>query len=101
MQTYTVLLVLLYVTQARGEYLAALELSGRFLTAHGQSHTNTGSSLHTEQTLAMWSGRLLLLFQMGHYKECASELEHFKGFNQSDLFYQSYPNRYGHQRGTY
>ena len=96
-----VLLVVHVVVQARGQYPAALELSGRFLTAHGQSYTNTGSSLHTEQTLAMWSGRLLLLFQLRYYRECASELEHFKGFNQSDLFYQSYPNRYGDQRGMY
>ncbi|CAI8044355.1 Trafficking protein particle complex subunit 12, partial [Geodia barretti] len=69
-----------------GCYHAALELTGRFLSAHGQGLGQP--SLHTHKTLQMWGARLALLVVMQQFREAEVEMEAFGELVNPDLFYQ-------------
>jgi tetratricopeptide (TPR) repeat protein len=84
-----------------GCYHAALELTGRFLSAHGQGLGQAGQpSLHTHKTLQMWAARLALLVAMQQYHEAELELAAFADLVNPDLYYQYHTHNYPGKTGS-
>lgn len=92
--------------QAAGCYYAALELTGRFLSAHGQGLGQASQpTLHTHKTLGMWAARISLLIQLRRFKEAEAEMAAFRDLESPDLFYEfhshSYPGKTGMRMQVY
>ncbi|KAM4772849.1 trafficking protein particle complex subunit 12 [Rhinophrynus dorsalis] len=80
---------------------AAVDLSGRLLTAHGQGYGKSGQpTSHTTDSLQLWFVRLSLLMKLGLFQNAEMEFEAFKNLDQPDLYYEYYPHVYPGRRGS-
>ncbi|CAH2246287.1 trafficking particle complex subunit 12 isoform X1 [Pelobates cultripes] len=80
---------------------AAVDLSGRLLTAHGQGYGKSGQPTnHTTDSLQLWFVRLALLVKLGLFQNAEMEFEPFKKLDQADLYYEYYPHVYPGRRGS-
>ncbi|KAM8952692.1 trafficking protein particle complex subunit 12 [Pelodytes ibericus] len=80
---------------------AAVDLSGRLLTAHGQGYGKSGQPTnHTTDSLQLWFVRLSLLVKLSLFQSAEVELEPFKKLDQPDLYYEYYPHVYPGRRGS-
>ncbi|XP_018416001.1 PREDICTED: trafficking protein particle complex subunit 12, partial [Nanorana parkeri] len=80
---------------------AAVDLSGRLLTAHGQGYGKSGQPTnHTTDSLQLWFLRLSLLVKLGLFQNAEMEFEAFKNLDQPDLYYEYYPHVYPGRRGS-
>lgn len=80
---------------------AAVDLTGRLLTAHGQGYGKSGQpSTHTTDTLQLWFVRLALLVKLNLFQNAELELEPFGNLDQPDLYYEYYPAVYPGRRGS-
>lgn len=92
----------LYLVQLSGSLHAALELTARFLSAHGQGLGQAGQpTIHTHKTLQMWSTRMALLTHLRLYKEAELELQAFGEMLNPDLYYQYHTNSYPGMKGKH
>ncbi|XP_075057600.1 trafficking protein particle complex subunit 12 isoform X2 [Mixophyes fleayi] len=80
---------------------AAVDLSGRLLSAHGQGYGKSGQPTnHTTDSLQLWFLRLSLLVKLGLFQNAEMEFEPFKNLDQPDLYYEYYPHVYPGRRGS-
>ncbi|XP_027027817.1 trafficking protein particle complex subunit 12 [Tachysurus fulvidraco] len=80
---------------------AAVDLTGRLLTAHGQGYGKSGQpSTHTTDTLQLWFVRLALLVKLSLFQNAEMEFEPFGYLDQPDLYYEYYPTVYPGRRGS-
>ncbi|XP_077441612.1 trafficking protein particle complex subunit 12 [Vanacampus margaritifer] len=80
---------------------AAVDLSGRLLTAHGQGYGKAGQpTSHTANSLQLWFVRLALLTKLNLFQNAELEFEPFGDLDQPDLFYEYYPIVYPGRRGS-
>ncbi|XP_071999607.1 trafficking protein particle complex subunit 12 isoform X2 [Engystomops pustulosus] len=80
---------------------AAVDLSGRLLSAHGQGYGKSGQPTnHTTDSLQLWFLRLSLLVKLGLFQNAEVEFEPFKNLDQPDLYYEYYPHVYPGRRGS-
>ncbi|TSM77389.1 Trafficking protein particle complex subunit 12 [Bagarius yarrelli] len=80
---------------------AAVDLTGRLLTAHGQGYGKSGQpSTHTTDTLQLWFVRLALLVKLSLFQNVELEFEPFGNLDQPDLYYEYYPTVYPGRRGS-
>ncbi|KAM4694912.1 trafficking protein particle complex subunit 12 isoform 2-T2 [Discoglossus pictus] len=80
---------------------AAVDLSGRLLTAHGQGYGKSGQpTSHTTDSVQLWFVRLSLLVKLGLFQNAEMEFEPFKNLDQPDLYYEYYPHVYPGRRGS-
>ncbi|XP_067099224.1 trafficking protein particle complex subunit 12 isoform X1 [Osmerus mordax] len=80
---------------------AAVDLSGRLLTAHGQGYGKTGQpTSHTTDSLQLWFVRLALLIKLSLFQNAEIEMEPFGSMDQPDLYYEYYPTVYPGRRGS-
>uniref|UniRef100_A0A672HU12 Trafficking protein particle complex subunit 12 n=1 Tax=Salarias fasciatus TaxID=181472 RepID=A0A672HU12_SALFA len=80
---------------------AAVDLTGRLLTAHGQGYGKAGQpSSHTTDSLQLWFVRLALLTKLNLFQNAELELEPFGNLDQPDLYYEYYPTVYPGRRGS-
>ena len=87
-------------SQSTGCLHSALELTSRFLSAHGQGLGQAGQlTIHTHKTLQMWSARLALLMHLRLYKEAELELHAFVEMLNPDLYYQYHTHSYPGKKG--
>ncbi|XP_053701068.1 trafficking protein particle complex subunit 12 [Synchiropus splendidus] len=80
---------------------AAVDLTGRLLTAHGQGYGKAGQpTSHTTDSLQLWFVRLALLTKLSLFQNAELEFEPFGNLDQPDLFYEYYPAIYPGRRGS-
>ncbi|XP_077394260.1 trafficking protein particle complex subunit 12 isoform X2 [Festucalex cinctus] len=80
---------------------AAVDLTGRLLTAHGQGYGKAGQpTSHTANSLQLWFVRLALLTKLNLFQNAELEFEPFGDLDQPDLFYEYYPTVYPGRRGS-
>ncbi|XP_068194390.1 trafficking protein particle complex subunit 12 [Antennarius striatus] len=80
---------------------AAVDLTGRMLTAHGQGYGKSGQpTSHTADSLQLWFVRLALLTKLTLFQNAELEFEPFGNLDQPDLYYEYYPNVYPGRRGS-
>ncbi|KAM9316418.1 trafficking protein particle complex subunit 12 [Gastrophryne carolinensis] len=80
---------------------AAVDLSGRLLTVHGQGYGKSGQPTnHTTDSLQLWFLRLALLVKLGLFQNAEMEFKAFKNLDQPDLYYEYYPHVYPGRRGS-
>uniref|UniRef100_G3PIW0 Trafficking protein particle complex subunit 12 n=1 Tax=Gasterosteus aculeatus aculeatus TaxID=481459 RepID=G3PIW0_GASAC len=80
---------------------AAVDLTGRLLTAHGQGYGKAGQpSAHTTDSLQLWFVRLALLTKLNLFQNAELEFEPFGDLDQPDLYYEYYPTVYPGRRGS-
>ncbi|KAI4898457.1 hypothetical protein NFI96_011941, partial [Prochilodus magdalenae] len=80
---------------------AAVDLTGRLLTAHGQGYGKSGQpSSHTTDSLQLWFVRLALLVKLNMFQNAELEFEPFGNLDQPDLYYEYYPTVYPGRRGS-
>ncbi|KAM9786437.1 trafficking protein particle complex subunit 12 [Syngnathus typhle] len=80
---------------------AAVDLTGRLLTAHGQGYGKAGQpTSHTANSLQLWFVRLALLVKLNLFQNAELEFEPFGDLDQPDLFYEFYPTVYPGRRGS-
>ncbi|MBN3280087.1 TPC12 protein, partial [Polyodon spathula] len=80
---------------------AAVDLTGRLLTAHGQGYGKSGQpTSHTTDSLQLWFVRLALLTKLSLFQNAEMEFEPFGNLDQPDLYYEYYPNAYPGRRGS-
>uniref|UniRef100_A0A8C6WZK3 Trafficking protein particle complex subunit 12 n=1 Tax=Neogobius melanostomus TaxID=47308 RepID=A0A8C6WZK3_9GOBI len=80
---------------------AAVDLTGRLLTAHGQGYGKAGQATsHTTDSLQLWFVRLALLTKLNLFQNAELEFEPFGNLDQPDLYYEYYPNVYPGRRGS-
>uniref|UniRef100_A0A8L0DM98 Trafficking protein particle complex subunit 12 n=1 Tax=Oncorhynchus mykiss TaxID=8022 RepID=A0A8L0DM98_ONCMY len=80
---------------------AAVDLTGRLLTAHGQGYGKAGQpSSHNTDSLQLWFVRLALLTKLSLFQNAEMELEPFGNLDQPDLYYEYYPTVYPGRRGS-
>ncbi|XP_061698788.1 trafficking protein particle complex subunit 12 [Syngnathoides biaculeatus] len=80
---------------------AAVDLTGRLLTAHGQGYGKAGQpTSHTTHSLQLWFVRLALLTKLNLFQNAELEFEPFGDLDQPDLFYEYYPTVYPGRRGS-
>ncbi|XP_006626461.1 trafficking protein particle complex subunit 12 [Lepisosteus oculatus] len=80
---------------------AAVDLTGRLLTAHGQGYGKSGQpTSHTTDSLQLWFVRLALLTKLSLFHNAEMEFEPFGNLDQPDLYYEYYPNVYPGRRGS-
>ncbi|XP_036397870.1 trafficking protein particle complex subunit 12 [Megalops cyprinoides] len=80
---------------------AAVDLTGRLLTAHGQGYGKSGQpTSHTTDSLQLWFVRLALLTKLSLFQNAELELEPFGNLDQPDLYYEYYPTVYPGRRGS-
>ncbi|KAK5857118.1 hypothetical protein PBY51_010384 [Eleginops maclovinus] len=80
---------------------AAVDLTGRLLTAHGQGYGKAGQQTsHTTDSLQLWFVRLGLLIKLNLFQNAEMEFEPFGNLDQPDLFYEYYPTVYPGRRGS-
>uniref|UniRef100_A0A8C6P8H7 Trafficking protein particle complex subunit 12 n=1 Tax=Nothobranchius furzeri TaxID=105023 RepID=A0A8C6P8H7_NOTFU len=79
---------------------AAVDLTGRLLTAHGQGYGKAGQpTSHTTDSLQLWFVRLALLTKLNLFQNAELEFEPFGNLDQPDLYYEYYPSVYPGRRG--
>ncbi|KAF5889575.1 trafficking protein particle complex subunit 12, partial [Clarias magur] len=84
---------------ATKNWRAAVDLTGRLLTAHGQGYGKSGQpSGHTADTLQLWFVRLALLVKLNLFQNAELEFEPFGYLDQPDLYYEYYPAAYPGRR---
>uniref|UniRef100_A0A3Q2P253 Trafficking protein particle complex subunit 12 n=1 Tax=Fundulus heteroclitus TaxID=8078 RepID=A0A3Q2P253_FUNHE len=80
---------------------AAVDLTGRLLTAHGQGYGKAGQpTSHTTDSLQLWFVRLSLLTKLNLFQNAELEFEPFGNLDQPDLYYEYYPTVYPGRRGS-
>ncbi|KAM7376473.1 hypothetical protein PAMP_006204 [Pampus punctatissimus] len=80
---------------------AAVDLTGRLLTSHGQGYGKAGQpSSHTTDSLQLWFVRLALLTKLNLFQNAELEFEPFGNLDQPDLCYEYYPTVYPGRRGS-
>lgn len=80
---------------------AAVDLTGRMLTAHGQGYGKAGQATsHTTDSLQLWFVRLALLTKLNLFQNAELEFEPFGNLDQPDLYYEYYPAVYPGRRGS-
>ncbi|XP_041827450.1 trafficking protein particle complex subunit 12 [Melanotaenia boesemani] len=80
---------------------AAVDLTGRLLTAHGQGYGKAGQpSAHTADSLQLWFVRLALLTKLNLFQNAELEFEPFGNLDHPDLYYEFYPTVYPGRRGS-
>ncbi|KAM6917091.1 trafficking protein particle complex subunit 12 isoform 2-T2 [Lycodopsis pacificus] len=80
---------------------AAVDLTGRLLTAHGQGYGKAGQpTSHTTDSLQLWFVRLGLLTKLNLFQNAELEFEPFGNLDQPDLYYEYYPTVYPGRRGS-
>ncbi|XP_074516061.1 trafficking protein particle complex subunit 12 [Sebastes fasciatus] len=80
---------------------AAVDLTGRLLTAHGQGYGKAGQpTSHTTDSLQLWFVRLALLTKLNLFQNAELECEPFGNLDQPDLYYEYYPTVYPGRRGS-
>ncbi|XP_061552665.1 trafficking protein particle complex subunit 12 isoform X1 [Phycodurus eques] len=80
---------------------AAVDLTGRLLTAHGQGYGKAGQpTSHITNSLQLWFVRLALLTKLNLFQNAELEFEPFGDLDQPDLFYEYYPTVYPGRRGS-
>lgn len=80
---------------------AAVDLTGRLLTAHGQGYGKAGQpTSHTTDSLQLWFVRLALLTKLNLFQNAELECEPFGNLDQADLYYEYYPTVYPGRRGS-
>ncbi|XP_060919538.1 trafficking protein particle complex subunit 12 [Labrus mixtus] len=80
---------------------AAVDLTGRLLTAHGQGYGKAGQpTSHTTDSLQLWFVRLALLTKLNLHQNAELEIEPFGNLDQPDLYYEYYPTIYPGRRGS-
>lgn len=80
---------------------AAVDLTGRLLTAHGQGYGKAGQpTTHTTDSLQLWFVRLALLTKLNLFQNAELEFEPFGNLDQPDLYYEYYPTVYPGRRGS-
>ncbi|XP_062378985.1 trafficking protein particle complex subunit 12 [Sardina pilchardus] len=80
---------------------AAVDLTGRLLTAHGQGYGKSGQpTSHTTDSLQLWFVRLALLTKLSLFQNAELEMEPFGTLDQPDLYYEYYPAIYPGRRGS-
>ncbi|KAM3595545.1 uncharacterized protein V6R79_024864 [Siganus canaliculatus] len=80
---------------------AAVDLTGRLLTAHGQGYGKASQpSSHTTDSLQLWFARLALLTKLNLFQNAELEFEPFGNLDQPDLYYEFYPAVYPGRRGS-
>ncbi|XP_038148625.1 trafficking protein particle complex subunit 12 isoform X1 [Cyprinodon tularosa] len=80
---------------------AAVDLTGRLLTAHGQGYGKAGQATsHTTDSLQLWFVRLSLLVKLNLFHNAELEFEPFGNLDQPDLYYEYYPSVYPGRRGS-
>ncbi|KAM7403804.1 hypothetical protein PAMA_004304 [Pampus argenteus] len=80
---------------------AAVDLTGRLLTSHGQGYGKAGQpTSHTTDSLQLWFVRLALLTKLNLFQNAELEFEPFGNLDQPDLCYEYYPTVYPGRRGS-
>ncbi|TDG98593.1 hypothetical protein EPR50_G00201920 [Perca flavescens] len=80
---------------------AAIDLTGRLLTAHGQGYGKAGQpTSHTTDSLQLWFVRLALQTKLNLFQNAELEFEPFGNLDQPDLYYEYYPTVYPGRRGS-
>ncbi|XP_049451219.1 trafficking protein particle complex subunit 12 [Epinephelus fuscoguttatus] len=80
---------------------AAVDLTGRLLTAHGQGYGKAGQpTSHTTDSLQLWFVRLALLTKLNLFQNAELEFEPLGNLDQPDLYYEYYPTVYPGRRGS-
>ncbi|KAF6738499.1 Trafficking protein particle complex subunit 12 [Oryzias melastigma] len=80
---------------------AAVDLTGRLLTAHGQGYGKAGQpTSHTTDSLQLWFVRLALFTKLNLFQNAELEFEPFGNLDQPDLYYEYYPTVYPGKRGS-
>lgn len=80
---------------------AAVDLTGRLLTAHGQGYGKAGQpTSHTTDSLQLWFVRLALLTKLNLHQNAELEIEPFGNLDQPDLYYEYHPTAYPGRRGS-
>uniref|UniRef100_A0A1A7YHD5 Trafficking protein particle complex subunit 12 n=2 Tax=Iconisemion striatum TaxID=60296 RepID=A0A1A7YHD5_9TELE len=80
---------------------AAVDLTGRLLTAHGQGYGKAGQpTSHTTDSLQLWFVRLALLTKLNLFQNTELEFEPFGNLDHPDLYYEYYPTVYPGRRGS-
>ncbi|XP_071327200.1 trafficking protein particle complex subunit 12 isoform X1 [Trachinotus anak] len=80
---------------------AAVDLTGRLLTAHGQGYGKAGQpTSHTTDSLQLWFVRLALLTKLNLFQNAELEFEPFGNLDHPDLYYEYYPTVYPGRRGS-
>uniref|UniRef100_A0A8D3AS84 Trafficking protein particle complex subunit 12 n=1 Tax=Scophthalmus maximus TaxID=52904 RepID=A0A8D3AS84_SCOMX len=80
---------------------AAVDLTGRLLTAHGQGYGKAGQpTSHTTDSLQLWFVRLALLTKLNLFQNAELEIEPFGNLDHPDLYYEYYPTVYPGRRGS-
>ncbi|XP_026180964.1 trafficking protein particle complex subunit 12 [Mastacembelus armatus] len=80
---------------------AAVDLTGRLLTTHGQGYGKAGQpTSHTTDSLQLWLVRLALLTKLNLFQNAELEFEPFGNLDQPDLYYEYYPTVYPGRKGS-
>ncbi|XP_067312318.1 trafficking protein particle complex subunit 12 [Pseudorasbora parva] len=80
---------------------AAVDLTGRLLTAHGQGYGKSGQpTSHTTDSLQLWFVRLALLMKLNLFQNAELEFEPFGNLDHPNLYYEYYPTVYPGRRGS-
>uniref|UniRef100_A0A9J7Z6R8 Trafficking protein particle complex subunit 12 n=1 Tax=Cyprinus carpio carpio TaxID=630221 RepID=A0A9J7Z6R8_CYPCA len=80
---------------------AAVDLTGRLLTAHGQGYGKSGQpTSHTTDSLQLWFVRLSLLVKLNLFQNAELEFEPFGNLDHPNLYYEYYPTVYPGRRGS-
>ncbi|CAL9686155.1 unnamed protein product [Knipowitschia caucasica] len=80
---------------------AAVDLTGRLLTAHGQGYGKAGQATsHTTDSLQLWFVRLALMTKLSLFQNAELEFEPFGNLDQPDIYYEYYPTVYPGRRGS-
>ncbi|XP_066531061.1 trafficking protein particle complex subunit 12 [Hoplias malabaricus] len=80
---------------------AAVDLTGRLLTARGQGYGKSGQpTSHTTESLQLWFVRLALLVKLNLFQNAEMEFEPFGNLDHPDLYYEYYPTVYPGRRGS-
>uniref|UniRef100_A0A671S261 Trafficking protein particle complex subunit 12 n=1 Tax=Sinocyclocheilus anshuiensis TaxID=1608454 RepID=A0A671S261_9TELE len=87
--------------QSTKNWRAAVDLTGRLLTAHGQGYGKSGQPTnHTTDSLQLWFVRLSLLVKLNLFQNAELEFEPFGNLDHPNLYYEYYPTVYPGRRGS-
>ncbi|XP_042611284.1 trafficking protein particle complex subunit 12-like [Cyprinus carpio] len=90
-----------YAVKSTKNWRAAVDLTGRLLTAHGQGYGKSGQPTnHTTDSLQLWFVRLALLVKLSLFQNAELEFEPFGNLDHPDLYYEYYPTVYPGRRGS-
>lgn len=83
-----------------GCFRAAVNLTTRLLTLHGQGLKKAGHpSRHTPRSLQVWLTRLTLLVKLQLFNMAEAESEPFGDLDRPDLYYEFYGDVFGRRQG--